>query len=100
MISDEDIQRAVKAGESFRPAITACKYDAESDRVELVTAWCIISVERTFIDELRDVSPAAIKNIYVSQYGVHVDDVDVDINSAGLIAYMGRRLADEAENSF
>jgi hypothetical protein len=99
MISDQDIERATKAGESFRPAIIACKYDPENDRVELATEWCTISIERKFIDELRDVSTDAMKNIYASQYGIHVDDVDVDINAAGFLVYIGRRLADEAENS-
>ncbi len=92
MISDQDIQRATEAGANFKPAITACKYDPESDRVELITAWCVIAVDRKCIDELRDIPPGVMKGIYASQFGVHVDEADVDINAAGLIADIGRRL--------
>lgn len=100
MISDEEIKRAMEEGKRHKPVILSCKYDPENDRVEFTTAWCVIAVDRKCIDELRDVPPALMNKIYISQFGVHLDEADIDINSAGLITFIGKQLETEAAGSF
>jgi hypothetical protein len=100
MISDQDIQRAVEASEHFKPAILSAKYYRDSDRVEFHTPWCIIIVDRSRIEEFRGVSPNDMETISVSDVGIHVDNADIDINSAGLITEIAKQLEIEVAGSF
>jgi hypothetical protein len=100
MISEQEINRVAQASEGFKPAILAARYLADSDRVELVTPWCILIVERARIEEFRKLSPADLETISVSEVGIHVDKADIDINSAGLITEISRQLESEVSKSF
>jgi hypothetical protein len=100
MISEDDIHRATVAGTSFKQAILSAKYHPDTDRVELVTPWCILIVERQRIAELRQVSQSDMASITVSPVGLHVEKADVDINSAGLITEISQQLETEVANSF
>jgi hypothetical protein len=100
MISAEEVQRATKAGETFTPALRDARYHRDADRVEIVTPWCTIFVNRDRIDELRDVSAADLETISVSAVGLHVDSADIDINAAGLLADLGRQLESYAAQSY
>jgi len=53
MISEDDIHRATVAGTRFKQAILSAKYHPDTDRLELVTPWCILIIERQRIEELR-----------------------------------------------
>jgi hypothetical protein len=100
MISRQDADRAAKAGRKFRPAILSAKYHRDTDRVELVTPWCTLLVDRQKIDELRGLSRADMETLSVSAVGLHVESADVDINSAGLITFISKELEREVANSF
>jgi hypothetical protein len=100
MISDQEIQQAIAASEHFKPAILTARYYRDIDRVEFETPWCVISVNRNEIEEFRAVSPDDMETISVSDVGVHIDNADIDINSAGLIAEIAKRLETEVANSF
>jgi hypothetical protein len=100
MISDADIDRAVAASERFRPALTDAKYHADTDRLELRTSWCTIFVDCRQIAELRDISRHDLETVSVSAVGLHIDSADIDINAAGLLAYIARKLAKQAAKSF
>jgi hypothetical protein len=100
MLSTEEIQKAIKAGENFKPAILSAKYCRDTDSLELQTAWCIIIIGRARIEELREVSQSDMETISVSDVGIHVDKADVDINSAGLITDIAKQLIEEALDSF
>jgi len=63
MISEQEINRVAKASEEFKPAILAARYLADSDRVELVTPWCVLIIERERIEEFRNLSPADLEMI-------------------------------------
>jgi hypothetical protein len=100
MISEKDIQRVVEENAQFRQAIIAARYYGDTDRVELVTPWCILIVDRQRIEEFRRVSPNDMESISVSPSGIHIDKADIDINSAGLITYISKQLKNEVANSF
>jgi hypothetical protein len=100
MISDQDIQRAMQASAQFRQAILSAKYHPDTDRVELVTPWCTLIVDRKKVDEFRELSPDDMQTISVSAVGLHIDKADVDVNSAGLITYLSQQLENEVANSF
>lgn len=100
MISQQDIRKATAKGTKFKQAILAAKYHRDTDRVELVTPWCILIVDRHRIEELRHVSRNDMETISVSSVGLHVEKADVDINSAGLITGISKQLENEVANSF
>lgn len=100
MISDDEIERATKVGTQFRQAILSATYHHDSDRVELVTRWCILIVDRQRIEELRTLSRTDLETITVSAVGLHIEKADVDINSAGLITHLSQQLENEVAGSF
>ena|ERR1700676_3593607 len=100
MISDQEIERVIKAGTEFKPALLAAKYHADTDRVELVTSWCILIVDRQRIEELRDLPLHALETIALSPVGVHVDSANIDINAAGLLSDISKQLMEDVANSF
>jgi len=100
MISDQDIQSAVEASGRFQPAIRSARYYRDADRIEFETAWCIIIVDRQSIEEFRGLSQNDMETITVSDVGVHIDGADIDVNSAGLITEIAKRLEIEVANSF
>jgi hypothetical protein len=100
MISDQEISRAEKEGLSFRPAIVAARYLADSDKIEIETPWCTIVIRREAIPELRDVTPEQMESLSVSAVGLHVEAADVDINGAGLITTISQGLQAQVANSF
>lgn len=100
MISAQEIEQAMRAGEAFRPAVLAVRYHPDTDRVEIAMAWCILVVDRGHIEELRGVSPHDLESMSVSSVGIHVDSVDIDINAAGLITHISRQLEAEVAASF
>jgi len=100
MISAQEIERAAKASEDFKQAIIAVHYHRDSDRIELVTPWCVLSIDRAEIHELSGLSANDLEGLSVSATGIHVESADVDINSAGLITDIARRLETEAARSF
>jgi hypothetical protein len=100
MISAQEIERAVKASEGFRQAITAARYLRDTDCVELTTPWGVLIIDRAQIHELCKLSANDLEGLSVSATGLHVEAADVDINSAGLITDIARRLETEAAHSF
>jgi hypothetical protein len=100
MISEQEIEQVAKQSVDFRQLILDCRYDPEKDRVELVTPWCILIVDRAHIAELNGLSAHDMETINVSPTGIHIEAVDIDINSAGLITDLSKQLEKEAENSF
>jgi hypothetical protein len=99
MISDAEIERVAAASAKFKPVLTGARYLADTDQVELVTAWCTVLVARRQIDELRDVSQGDLETLTVSPVELHVESVDIDINAAGLLSHIGRKLARQAAKS-
>jgi hypothetical protein len=100
MISEHEIAQVVERNAAFKSAIIDCRYDPQTDRVELVTSWCTLIVERKRIGELESLSPNEIEGIYASETGLHIDIVNVDINSAGLITDLCQRLENDVAESF
>jgi hypothetical protein len=100
MISDTDIDRVAAASTKFKPALIDARYHPNTDRIELVTSWCTLLVDRQQIDELRDLSESDLGTITVSAVGLHVGSADIDINAAGLLSHIGRKLARKSAKSF
>jgi hypothetical protein len=48
-----EVEQAVEVSASFTRAILFAKYYADIDRIELVTRWCTLIVDRQKIEELR-----------------------------------------------
>ncbi|HEV2097922.1 MAG TPA: DUF2442 domain-containing protein [Stellaceae bacterium] len=99
MISDSDIERVRSASAKFKPTVIGARYHAESDQIELRTEWCTLIVNRQEIDELRGVTPHNLEAVTVSAVGLHFDDADIDINAAGLLEYLGKKLVKQARKS-
>jgi hypothetical protein len=100
MISDEDIRRATEGDTEATQAILSAKYHRDTDRLELVTPWCILIIDRRRIEELRQVSQTDMETITVSPVGLHIENADIDINSAGLITEISQQLETEVAGSF
>jgi hypothetical protein len=100
MISDDEIAQVAERSAGFKPVILKCWYDSKNDRIELVTSWCTLTVDRKRIVELGSLSPREMESIYVSETGVHVDAADIRINSAGLITDLCQQLENEVAESF
>jgi hypothetical protein len=100
MISDGDIRRATEGDAEATQAILSVKYHPDTDRLELVTPWCILIVDRHRIEELRQLSEADMETLTVSAVGLHIESADVDINSAGLITEISQQLENEVAGSF
>jgi hypothetical protein len=86
MATDAELRNAMEAGAKFKQAILDVSYDRERDQLVLSTPWGSRVVNRKAIEEFRDVPAAAMTAVYASQVGIHVDALDIDINSAGLLA--------------
>jgi hypothetical protein len=86
MAADTELQDALAAGARFTPAIIKIAYSVESDTVTFATPWGDRVAKRGDIELLRTVPEDLMQKIYVSQVGIHIDDMDLDINSAGLLA--------------
>jgi hypothetical protein len=96
MVSERELEKAMEDGATFVPAITSCKYHPTHDEVELVTPWLRIIMRREDIEELRDVSSHDMRGLRTSEFGIHIEDSDLDINSASLIICIARHLENEA----
>ena|SRR5437868_5523242 len=46
MISDTEIDRVAAASAKFKPALIDARYHPDTDRMELVTPWCTLLVDR------------------------------------------------------
>ncbi len=100
MVEEVELQAAIAAGERFLPTVLEARYDAIHDRVALVTHWGALIVNRKDVPDFRDVNPSAMEGIYASHTGIHIDDVDLDINSAGLLSALLHELKGRLANSF
>jgi len=41
-----------------------------------------------------------MKDVYVSEAGIHIDDLDLDVNSAGLLEAIFRELGNSLASSY
>lgn len=97
MVTEAEIQKAAKRGSRHPSMVRAFHYHQDSDKVELTTEWCTLLVDRKHIEEFRHVSRSAMAEVYLSPEGIHLDDADIDINAAGLIAALARELEEQAD---
>lgn len=99
MISEAEIDRVLTASAKFKPVLLGAAYHAETDRIELRLSWCTLLVDRKQIAELKDLSPADLATVSVSPVGLHVENADIDINSAGLLGSVAAKIARQAQKS-
>lgn len=99
MIADAEIERVAANSAKFKPALIGVRYHADSDRIELRTSWCTLLVDRRQVDELRDVPKHELETIELSAVGIHVESADIDINAAGLLSHIGKKLVRQAAKS-
>jgi hypothetical protein len=92
--------RATEGDTEVTQAILSATYHRDADRLELVTPWCILIIDRQRIEELRQVSQTDMETITVSAVGLHIENADVDINSAGLITEISQQLETQVAGSF
>ncbi len=86
MATEAEVQDALDAGSRFTPAITKITYLIDSDTLVFATPWGERVANRADIELLRGVPLESMQKIHVSHIGVHLEDLDLDINSAGLLA--------------
>ena len=65
-----------------------------------MTPWGTKTAKRSKVDVFRDVPPELMDKIYVSQVGIHIDEIDLDVNSAGLLASLFPELSDYLIHSY
>ena len=100
MVAETEQNRALEAGARFKPAIQAAHYDYDKDELILETRWGKLAIPRAEIGIFKDVKPENMCEIYASHTGVHIDDIDLDVNSAGLLTEVFRHLGLALESSF
>ena len=96
MVTEAEIHKATKRGSKRLTIVHAIRYHRDSDKLELTTAWCTLLVDRKHIEEFKDVSKTAMEEVYLSPEGIHLDNADIDINAAGLIADLAHQLEEQA----
>lgn len=96
MVTEVEIHKAAKRGSKHPAMVRAVRYHPDSDKLELTMEWCTLLVDRKHIEEFKDVSKTAMEGVYLSPEGIHLDDADIDINAAGLIAALAQQLAEQA----
>ncbi len=99
MISSKEIRQATEAGAKLVQMVSAVRYRAKTDQVEIRTSWCTLLVDRKQIPELASLSRSRMREIHSSLTGIHIDSADKDIESAGLVVYIARKLVEEAERA-
>ena len=99
MISKREIRKATEAGAKLSQMVTAVRYRGRTDQIEITTSWCTLLVARQWISELRNLSRSQLRTIRVSQFDIHIESADIEIESAGLVAYVARELIEEAERA-
>jgi hypothetical protein len=88
MVSEAELTAARAAGSRYKAAISSVRYDAKADQVTLRTRVGDLTFRRTEIPYFRDVPPQQMVGLYVSQTGLHIDAVDLDVSSDGLLELM------------
>ena len=76
----------MQAEKEFQQAILWVKYDGPRDEIMLGTPWGAFIIKREAVPELRDVPREMLARIETSQTAIHIEELDLDINSAGLLA--------------
>jgi hypothetical protein len=99
VISEQEFTNAIENGASFVPVITSCKYHPTHDEVEIITPKIRIFLRREEIEEFRNISAHEMRTLHTSAFGIHVEEKDIDINSASLIICIAKQLEDEAKKS-
>jgi hypothetical protein len=100
MATEAEIRQALEAGQRFKPAILNVVYLPADDRMVFATPWGEKFAFRREIAELSNVPTELMSRIYASFGGVHIDEIDLDINGAGLLANLFPYLRAELANSF
>jgi hypothetical protein len=88
MIAEEELRRAIEAGKRFQQAVQWVKYDDRRDMITLGTPWGDFTIKREAVPVLRDVPRERLAKVGIetSPTAVHIEELDLDINSAGLLA--------------
>src|SRR4051794_6242712 len=100
MATEAELRDALAAGRRFQPAIRKATYRQDTDQVVLATPWGEKLVYRTEIEEFQNVPIVFMHKIYASEVGLHIDDMDIDINSAGLLHDLFPDLRSNLSDSF
>ena len=100
MATEAEYRRALDTGAAFRRAVLSLRYDQSNDAVIFETPWGERTAGRRSIEPLRNVPPDMMRKAYVSAVGIHIDELDIDISSAGLLLVLFPDLGPELSNSF
>jgi hypothetical protein len=92
MVAEAELTRAHEAGARFRSAIRAAHYDVGRDEVTFDIPWGKLVVPRADIPTFKDVPPSHMEDLYLSHTGLHIDALDLDVSSDGLLAEIFRNL--------
>jgi hypothetical protein len=100
MITESEFRDATQAGDDFKQAILKASYGRENDRLIFLTPWGVFAIDRATIPEFKAATPGDLEKIYVSHTGVHIDELDIDINSAGLLTAIFDNIRSKLSNSY
>jgi hypothetical protein len=91
-LSDAEIEAAFARGHAAataEPRAVSISYEDNSQSLVVVLSNGVsISVPKKLVDELGAASPAQLRNVKISGrgYGLHWEDLDVDLSVPGLVA--------------
>jgi len=100
MIDDAELSKALETGAGFKPAIRSVDYKSVQDELVFGTQWGNLTFARKDVPIFRDVAATRMKDVYVSEAGIHIDDLDLDVNSAGLLEAIFRELGNSLASSY
>jgi hypothetical protein len=100
MITQSELHKALEAGAKFDQAVTAVTYLQHQDMVLFTTPWGSLAFHRKIVPILCQIDPDSLSQIRISQTGLHIDNLDLDISSAGLLAQIFEYCAGELSKSF
>jgi hypothetical protein len=100
MAGEAEVNEALAAGAKFKPAIRTAYYDQDKDELTLEIRWGKLTIPRSDLLTFKDIEPEQMAEIYASHTGLHIDDIDFDVNSAGLLREVFRVLGASLTPSF
>ncbi len=98
MVAKVELNKALEACSQYKPAIRSAHYNPEGDELTLDTPWGKLTLPRADIPIFRDVPPSRMRDMYISHTGLHIDELDLDVSSAGLLEEIFRELGQSLSN--
>jgi hypothetical protein len=99
-VTEEEYRSAIEASNRFKIPLFGISYNRHTDVIFFKTAWGERFAKHGDVPFLKDVPSDLLDKAYVSATGIHIDEIDFDVNAAGLLALVFPDLQPQLVNSY